>query len=155
MLTSEKILFDKFSKLARNVKQDFRNKGIVLPSKLQDGSIQVGTYLVTKKDSFFYVKDKNNLCIAGPLNLAKTAIVIANDLALGRALDYNLVERDKWYGYKLFDEQTAIHVADRARKDRDYDRSDYSLYKASLAAEKKKSYKRDIDLRFNKLYKIS
>lgn len=155
MLTSDKILFEKFSKLAFKVKQDFKKKGIVIPSKLDDGSIQVGDYLVVKQDSFFYVKDKSKICMAGPLNLAKTAIVIANDLALGRTLDYNLIERDKWYGYKLFDEQTAIHVADRARKDKDWDRSDYSLYKASLASEKKKSYKRDIDLRFNKLYKIS
>lgn len=154
MPLSEKTLFEKFEKLAKTVKQDFRNKGLVIPVKKPDGSIQIGDYAIKKDNSFFYVLSKQNQVVEGPYNLAKTAILVANDLALGRWPDPVLVQNDTWYGYKEFDEQVAQAHAERARKEHDLDRADFSLYKASIASERKIVYRKIVESKFNKLYKL-
>lgn len=155
MPITEKHLFEKFTKLANAVRQDFKQKGIVLPSQQRDGSIQIGTYNIKKADSAYYIRDKNNHTVVGPLNLAQTAVVIANDMALGRWPDQTLINTDRWYGYKAFAEQAALHIAESAGKKQDADRADFNLYKASIAAEQKLTYKKTIDSRFNKLCKLT
>jgi hypothetical protein len=155
MPTTENQLFEKFTKLANAVRQDFKRKGIVLPSQQKDGSIQIGIFNIKKKDSAYYIKDRKGNTIVGPLNLAQTAVVIANDLALGRWPDHTLIDTDRWYGYKAFAEQSALHVAETAGKRKDADRADFSLYRAAIAAEQKLSYKKTIDSRFNKLCKLT
>jgi hypothetical protein len=155
MPITEKHLFEKFTKLANAVRQDFKRKGIVLPSQQKDGSIQIGTYNIKKKDSAYYVRDRNNHIVVGPLNLAQTAVVVANDLALGRWPDHTLIDHDRWYGYKAFAEQAALHIAESASKKQDVDRADFSLYKAAIAASEKLTYKKNIDSRFNKLCKLT
>jgi hypothetical protein len=155
MPITEKHLFEKFTKLANAVRQDFKRKGIVLPSQQKDGSIQIGTYNIKKKDSAYFVTDRNNNVVVGPLNLAQTAVVVANDLALGRWPDYKLIDDDRWYGYKVFAEQSALHVAETASKRKDTDRADFSRYRAAIAAEQKQIYKKTIDSRFNKLCKLT
>lgn len=154
MPITEKHLFEKFTKLANAVRQDFKQKGIVLPSQQRDGSIQIGTYNIKKNNSAYYIKDKNNHTVVGPLNLAQTAVVVANDLALGRWPDQTIINSDRWYGYKAFDEQSALYIAESARK-QDADRADFSLYRAAIAAEQKQTYKKTIDSRFNKLCKLT
>ena len=154
MPLSEKILFEKFEKLAKTVKQDFRNKGLVIPVKKSDGSIQIGDYVIKRENSFYYVLSKQNQVVEGPYNLAKTAILVANDLALGRWPDPVLVQNDTWYGYKEFDEQVAQSLAEKARQQHDLDRADFSLYKASIASERKIVYRKIVESKFNKLYKL-
>ena len=155
MQIKEKHLFEKFSKLANAVKQDFKKKGIVIPSQRRDGSIQIGIFSIKKKDSAYYIKDKNDNTVVGPLNLAQTAVVVANDLALGRWPDQKILDSDRWYGYKAFAEQSALYIASSARKKQDTDRADFSLYKASIAASEKQTYKKTIDSRFDKLCKLT
>jgi hypothetical protein len=155
MPTTENQLFEKFTKLANAVRQDFKRKGLVIPSQQRDGSIQIGTFNIKKKDSAYYIKDRNGHIIVGPLNLAQTAVVIANDLALGRWPDHALIDNDRWYGYKSFAEQSALHVAETASKQKDADRADFSRYRAAIAAEQKLIYKKTIDSRFNKLCKLT
>ena len=155
MQIKEKHLFEKFSKLANAVKQDFRKRGVVIPSQHKDGTIQIGSYNIKKKDSAYYIKDKNNNTVVGPLNLAQTAVVVANDLALGRWPDQQILESDRWYGYKAFAEQSALYIASSARKNQDIDRADFSLYKAAIAASEKLTYKKTIDSRFDKLCKLT
>jgi hypothetical protein len=155
MPTTENQLFEKFTKLANAVRQDFKRKGIVPPSQKKDGSIQIGTYNIKKTDSAYYIKDRNDNLVVGPLNLAQTAVVIANDLALGRWPDHKLIDDDRWYGYKVFAEQSALHVAETASKRKDTDRADFSRYRAAIAAEQKQTYKKTIDSRFNKLCKLT
>lgn len=155
MPITEKHLFEKFTKLANAVRQDFKRKGIVLPSQQKDGSIQIGTYNIKKKDSAYYIRDRNNHIVVGPLNLAQTAVVVANDLALGRWPDHKIIDSDRWYGYKAFAEQSALYVAESAGKKQDTDKVDFSLYKAAIAAEQKQTYKKTIDSRFNKLCKLT
>jgi hypothetical protein len=155
MQANPKNLFDQFTKLARNVKQDFKNKGLVVPSRLPNGDIQVGTYVINRKNHLYYIRDKNQQLQAGPLNLAQTAVVVANDLALGRGVDATMVRNDAWYGYREFDEQIATHIADVARKEKDYNRAEISQHKAVIAQEQKLQYKRSIDTRYNKLCKLT
>ena len=155
MPIKEKHLFEQFEKLAKTVKTDFKKKGLVVPVQHRDGSIQIGVFTIKKKDSAYFVTGKNNDTIVGPLNLAQTAILVANDLALGRWPDPTLLNNDQWYGYKAFAEASANSVADRARKDKDLDRADFSQYKAAVAAEQKLSFKKLIDQRYNKLCKLT
>lgn len=155
MPLSEKTLFEKFEKLAKTVKQDFKSKGLVIPVKKSDGTIQVGDFIIKKQDSFYYILSaRHNQQVEGPYNLAKTAILVANDLALGKWPDPVLVLNDTWYGYKEFDEQVAQAHAEKARKEHDLDRADFSLYKASIATERKIVYKKIVETKFNKLYKL-
>ena len=155
MPIKEKHLFEQFEKLAKNVKTDFKKKGLVVPAQNRDGSIQIGVFTIKKKDSAYYVTSKTGEALVGPLNLAQTAIIVANDLALGRWPDTTLLHNDQWYGFKSFAEASAMNVADRARKDKDPDRADFSLYKAVIAAEQKLSFKKAIDQRYNKLCRLT
>lgn len=155
MPLTEKHLFEKFEKLAYAVKQEFKSKGIIIPTRRRDGTIQIGDYIIVKKDPFYFVKNSRGIAVAGPLNLAQTAIVVANDLALGRWADEKLMNTDLWYGYKVFEEQAATARAERAYKDKDADRGDLSSYKAATACEQKLYHKKSIDSRFDKLYKLT
>jgi hypothetical protein len=155
MQITEKNLFEKFQKLAKSVKQDFAKKGIAVPTRRKDGSIQLGNYIIVKENNSFYIKDNNNTVIEGPLNLAQSAVVIANDIALGRWPDTNILHNDQWYGYKEFEEQVANNIADLARKKKDTDRADFSRYEAGIALSQKQQYKKSIDARFNKLCKLT
>jgi hypothetical protein len=155
MPLTEKHLFEKFEKLAHAVKQEFKSKGIIIPSRRRDGSIQIGDYSITKKDPFYYIKNSRGIVVAGPLNLAQTAVVVANDLALGRWADEKLIDTDRWYGFKDFEEQSATARADRAYKDKDSDKGDLSLSKAAAAGERKLFYKKSIVSRFDKIYKLT
>lgn len=155
MPIKEKHLFEKFQQLAKAVRSDFKNKGLIIPVQNKDGTIQIGAFTIAKRDSAYYITSKNGEVIVGPLNLAQTAVVVANDLALERWPDNVLINNDKWYGYKAFAEAAAINVAERARKNKDDDRADLSLYKAAIAAEQKLFYKKSIDSRFDKLCKLT
>ena len=155
MPIKETHLFEQFEKLAKNVKTDFKKKGLVVPTQHKDGTIQIGPYFIKKANDGYYVTGKTGDAVVGPLNLAQTAIVVANDLALGRLPDATLLDNDTWYGYKAFAEERATTVAERARKDKDPDRADFSLYKAAIASEQKLRYKKAIDSRFNKLYRLA
>ena len=155
MPLTEKNLFEQFEQLAQAVKQEFKSKGIVLPTQQKNGSIRIGTYSVVKRTGAYFIKNSRDRDVVGPLNLAQTAIIIANDLALGRWVDDQLIENDKWYGYKAFAEQAATACATKASKDKDPDKVDYILGKAAIACEQKLFYKKNIDSRFNKLCKLT
>jgi hypothetical protein len=148
-------LFEKFEKLAKAVKQDFKNKGLVIPKQNKDGSVQIGDYTIIKRGLAYVVNNSRGHTVVGPVNLAQTAIISANDLALGRWADDQIIDKDKWYGYKAFEEQASQARAERAYKDKDSDRGDLSLYKAVVASEQKLFYKKSIDSRFDKLCKLT
>jgi hypothetical protein len=148
-------LFEKIERLANTVKQEFKQKGLAIPHKNRDGSVQMGDFIITKHDSSFWIRHVLGYDVAGPINLAQTAAVIANDLALGRAVDLKLLTSDKWYGYKAFDVQACqIHVASALKK-KDYDKADYNISRIDLAQEQMLYYKRPIDSRFAKLRSLT
>lgn len=148
-------LYKKIEKLANTVKEEFKTQGVVIPRKLKNGVIQIGTYTIHKTQGIFWIKDYGNQPVAGPINLAQTAAVLANDLALGRMLDTDLLNSDRWYGYKEFDEQSGNAQAESAFKKNDIDRAINGLYRAKIASEQKLRYLRPIDSRFAKLRKLT
>jgi hypothetical protein len=151
MPTNKKQIFDNIATLTKSIKQEFKKKGVVVPSLDANGDTRIGAYTIVKVDNAYQIKDSRNHVIAGPVNLAQTAILIANDLALGRWPDHDLINNDKWYGFKSFDEQSAKYLAERAAKQHDVDRQDLSLSKAEIAHQQKLYYKRSIVSRFTKL----
>jgi hypothetical protein len=148
-------LFKRIEKLADTVKQEFKTKGVVIPHQRKDGTIQIGSFTINKKQGVYWIKDYGGYTVAGPINLAQTAAVLANDLALGRMLDTDLLNQDQWYGYKEFDEQLSTTHAESAFKRNDIDHAVNSLYRAKIAGEQKLSYLRPIDYRFAKLRKLT
>lgn len=89
------------------------------------------------------------------MNLVQTAVIVANDLELGKWPDHTLLNNDTWYGYKSFEEQVALHKAENALKKKDLDTASFSKYKAAVAVSQKQSYRKNIDLRYSKLCKIT
>jgi len=145
-------LFEDVKHLATKVKTDLKGKGFIVPSKNKDGSVTVGDYCIVKQnDGFHIVKSNKEIC--GPINLAESAIVIANSLALGKPLDYNLLENDKWFGYKKFDEESSLHGA-RTCMRRDPDKADVLLIKAELAKQQMNQYKSSILSVFNHIRRL-
>jgi hypothetical protein len=155
MTVLDQHLFERIEDLATTVKQEFKRKGFVIPSQHKDGSVQVGKYVIVKRNDAYYIDDNRGREVVGPLNLARTAILVANELALGRYIDDELITKDRWYGFKAFDERVASTKAAQAINRDDLDRADFNLTRAQIAREHKLSYKKDIDSRFAKLRKLA
>ena len=143
--------FEKLSTLATAIKLEFKGKGIVIPTLTKEGNTQIGNYIIKKQNGAFYIYDIKNREVAGPINLARTALVTANDLALGKWVDSELLNNDKWYGYKSFEEQASTLRATRALQQNDIERYDLSASKATNALSAKLYYKQSIDSRYTKL----
>jgi hypothetical protein len=146
----QKNLVDKVQVLADNVKRDLRKKGVIVPVKHKDGSITFDEYTMIKKDTGYFIY-KGQRELAGPINLPQTAIVIANGLALGRSVDYALLDHDKWYGYKSFDEEVFTKSAANSLKTKNYDKADFCFTRASIAKQQKEVHRSDILSHFNRI----
>lgn len=147
----QKNFLDKVKVLADNVKLDLRKKGVVLPVKHPDGTITFDEYSVVKKNDCFLIVNSRGREIAGSINLPQTAIVIANNLALGKPIDDKLVEHDRWYGYKLFDEEVYTKSATNSLKNKDYDKADWCFTRAKIAKEQKEQHKTSIMTQYSRL----
>lgn len=146
----QKDLVKKVQSLADNVKHDLRKKGVVLPVKQKDGSVCFDDYTMKKKDDGFYIF-KKKAQIVGPINLAQTAIVLANSLALGKAIDDKILHEDTWYGYKLFDEEVYTKSATNSLKTKNYDKADWCFTRASIAKQLKEAHRNNIMSQFNRI----
>ena len=148
-------LLDSVEKLAKTVKQEFKQKGIVIPSRDRQGNVVIGKYTVVKHRGFYSITNARGTEVIKHINLAETAAVIANDLALGRWADTALLNSDKQYGWKSFEEQNAKYVAEVAIKNKDYNKAELCLEKAQTAFNQMAFHKKTIDSRFNKLRKLT
>lgn len=148
-------LFKNVEKIAKTVKQDFVSKGVVPPTRDAKGNVVIGKYTIKRRKDGYHIEDRRGIDVTGAINLAETAAVIANDLALGRWLDQTLINEDRWYGYKTFEEEQALQVCEHRRKKNDHDLADISLYKAQVAGRRRIKHKKVIDDRFDKLRKLT
>jgi hypothetical protein len=154
MKTTPELLYTKIQKLSTEVKKEFRKKGIVLPKQHNDGSVSIGRYRIIKHQSSFYsISDYSGEIIVDKINLPQTAALLANGLELGRWIDESLLQKDRTYGYALFEETLYRRHADTNMK-KDIDRAQVMLTKSQLNRFKKESCKRDILQSFEKLRKI-
>ena len=147
-------LFNEIKSLAVKVKHNLKTKGLVVPSENRDGSIGIGDYKIVKKDHQYFVLDKRNDLKAGPINLAQSAIIIANNLALGRMADGKTLDNDKWFGYKSFDEENYSRSARINIKKHDIDRAEIFLTRAEIAKREKNHYKSEILREYNRLCRV-
>jgi len=144
-------LYKKIVQVSTQVKKDLRRKGIVVPVENRDGTVKVGSYLIVKDSEGFYsILDRDNDIVVDQINLPQTAVVVANNLALGRYKDVNLINADKNYGYAAFDEMLHMRAVERSSK-RSLEYFDVMLTKGMLARAKKESYRSDIVRSFEKL----
>jgi hypothetical protein len=151
MKTIPEDLYNKIVKVSKQVHNELRRKGIVVPVKNRDGSIRIGSYTVVKTDSDFYeVLDHNQETVIKHINLPQTAAMLANNLALGRFVDKALLETDQHYGYALFEEQLQQRAIERSRK-KSLEYFELALSKHKIAKTKKEIHKKDIVRSFEKL----
>jgi hypothetical protein len=148
-------LFNSVEKIAHKVKQEFKEQGIIIPSRDKKGNVVIGRFTVAKRKTAYYIVNQTGVDVVGPINLVETAVVIANDMALGRLADSNLLNSDRWYGWKSFEAQNSKTVAEIASKKKDYDRAEINAYRAEKAQNLVLHYKQIIDSRFNKLRKLT
>lgn len=144
-------LYKKIVQVSTQVKMELRRKGIVVPVENRDGSVTVGSYLIVKDaEGFYSILDRDNDIVVDQINLPQTAVVVANNLALGRFKDLKLIDADKNYGYAAFDELLHMRAVEKSSK-RSLEYFDVMLTKGMLARAKKESYRSDIVRSFEKL----
>jgi hypothetical protein len=145
----------KLEKLSEKVEKDLRNKGVVIPFKLPDGSVCLGSFKVLKSDQGFYsIENRNGDLMAKQINLPQTAILVANGMALGNILDHDLLAIDKNYGYAAFEEQLYKRAIEKYRK-KNPDTAYLKSIKLEKSKKKKEQYKKEIVHHFEKLRKFS
>lgn len=145
-------IYKKIVLVTNTVKDKLRRKGIAIPVKNDDGTISFGSYTVKKdRDRFYSILDYSNNAIVSKINLPQTALLVANNLALGKFLDKELISLDQNYGFALFEEELEMHLS---RKNVSADIYSLRMTKALKAKYKKDLYKKDIERSFEKLRKL-
>lgn len=147
-------LYKKLKQITLQVKEDFRRKGIVIPIENDDGSVSVGNYIVKKTAGYYQILDYSGDVILDKINLPQSAIVLANNLALGKFVDDELLLKDRQYGYAAFEEELHKKYATRIVK-KNIDRADLCYTKGAISKSKKDRYKTDILRTFEKLKKFA
>ena len=145
-------IYHKIQALSFEVKQELRKKGVVTPVKYKDGSVGIGFYRIIKSNGAYTVLDNRGDIVESDLNLPQTAVLLANDLALGRFRDKNIVDYDRKYGYALFEEE--LNTKMKARKRISLENYDVAVAKASEAKSRKEYYKKDLLNKYEKLMRL-
>jgi len=149
-------IIQELSALKKNIELSLRKKGLVPAKKSSDGSIRIGTFLIKKEDSGFYtVSDTNNNVIAKGINLPHSAAIFANNLALGRWTNREILDLDRKYGHYTFDEQLTKSYYTKNFEGKNYDKAEILGEKYKSARRKKIYYKNKILEGYNKLIKIT
>lgn len=148
-------ILSKIEILTKNLKEEFRKKGFVIPRKNDDGSVSVGDYRIFKDDLGFYsIADHRKEIIVKNINLPQTAVLTANQLALGKWKDDAILAIDTKYGHALFDEKVHQRLAEKNLKLNDLDGADLMFTKLKIAKYKKEKYKNEVFINFRKLLYI-
>jgi len=146
-------LYKKLATLGRNVKQQLRQKGFVIPVENTDGTVSFDRFTVVHKTNGFYtILDHTHEAVVDQINLPQTAVILANNLALGKSKDDQLINQDRAYGYAEFEEQ--VYKRAVKRKDTSLVHFDVSQNKYSAAMAKRKMFKNTIMTSFEKLVKL-
>jgi hypothetical protein len=154
MKISPEKLYQKIQDLAKKVRNDFRRKGLIIPTKNDKDTIRVGRYLIKRKENEFYaVISVDGEVMADQLNLPQTAALIANQLALKQQFDRQLIEKDRDYGYACFEDQLYTRAKERMLTDPNY--NDIKVSKYHESGERAEELKKSIISQFEKLNKIA
>jgi hypothetical protein len=152
MKTIPEKVYKQIDVLSKEIKNQFLKKGIVIPTRNADGSVRIGYYSVKKtSDGFFEIDDCHGCTIVDKINLPQTAILLANNLSLGKFVDKTLLNADRHYGYAAFEEAVQKRSMDRSQ---DIEHYGLMLNKLDISRFKKECFKRDILRSFEKLTKF-
>lgn len=146
-------LYKKLVAVSNEVKHALTKQGLAIPTENLDGSITIGYNTISKRSGFFVILDYSGDVLIDKINLPHTAILLANELALGKFLDSTLLQLDRKYGYFAFEESLHTHLAERLQIS-DPDRSDVMSAKSRVELQKKEYYKRQIMNRYEKLRRL-
>jgi hypothetical protein len=148
-------LFKKVEQLAEGVKKDFRSKGLVIPVLEDDGSVRFDDYTVTRnKQGFYVILNLVRTPIVENINLPQTAIILANNLAIGKMVDDKILDHDKQYGFSLFEEEQYTRIAQSSAKKQDWERVDTLIIKKNIAHIRAESAKKNILSSFEKFRRL-
>lgn len=138
------------------VEKELKKKGYVPAKRKEDGTIKIGNFSIIKEqDGSYAVLDSNNNIIACRINLPHSAAIFANNLALGRWTDREILDIDRRYGHYSFDEQLSKFHFSKNFHSKNYDKAEIMNEKYRTARLKKNFYKNKILTGFDKLIKIT
>lgn len=146
MITPNVAVYNRLQKITEEVRKKLARKGIAIPVKNQNGTISLGYFTVCKQNGYYTILDYANLPVVEKINLPQTAIILANNLALGRFLDNNILNVDRNYGYAEFEERLNLKLAAKSKNNKDL-----RIIKGHEKRIKKESLKREITKSFEKL----
>jgi hypothetical protein len=146
-------IYTKFESLAKRVLDDLKAKGHVIPVQQPNGSVKFDKFLVTKNSEGLYSVTGSSIIYQVNLNLPQSAALIANDLALGRIQDTKIIELDRDYGFKLFEEE--LYQQASKRKKNTLDQSIFYETRRQIAKTQKDALKNRILRSFKKLIDIT
>jgi hypothetical protein len=147
-------LYKKIEELSQGVKKDLRNKGLVIPTKQEDGSVKFSDYIVVKTDKTYAITNIKGAVVIDEINLVQTAILLANNLALGKYLDTEIVALDRQYGFNNFEDDQFTRVINTAISQKDWVRAEILTVKQEIAHNKAVAAQKLILLSFEKLRRI-
>lgn len=148
-------LFKKVEQLAEGVKKDFRTKGLAIPVKESDGSVRFNNYTVIKnKQGFYAILNAAKYPVIENINLAQTAIILANNLAVGKLSDDTVIFNDRQYGFNLFEEEQYKRIVQSSIKKKDWERVDTLIIKQNIAHIKAETAKSSILSSFEKFRRL-
>lgn len=101
-MINEHAIVDKLSTVSKNIKEQLKKKGIIVPVKTKDG-ILIEDYLVKQTPKGYVILNKQNVAIYENLYFIQTAILIANSLALKKTVRSSLTLDDMKAGINEFD----------------------------------------------------
>ena len=142
-------LYKQFIVLSNDVKKEFRKKGVVLPT-LTDRGLKLGKFTIVQKNGFYEIEDHRGEVWYDRINLKQTAVLIANDLDLGKFIKHEILHLDQKYGWAAFEEECHSRGA-AVFKHKNSEQSYIRSIKAKISAEKKKVFKNEIQRQFRKL----
>lgn len=139
MTKLDQTLFNKVEKVASTVLQDLRAKGYIVPTKLDNNRVSFEGYIVGRdKNGFYYIEHNTRFLNLKNINLAQSAILIANCLALGRIKYDQIIEDDMIYGYRTFDQEVFKRGMEKSKADADR----YAFYRTRFLDAKLKAAQR-------------
>jgi hypothetical protein len=146
-------LYEKIEKVSDNVRKTFLQRGIVIPVKNQDGSINIGRFRVENQHNGFYaVRNAQGEIVIDGINLPQTAALLANELALGRMVDNQIITQDRQYGYALFKE--TLYKQRSRNPNSDLVVFEVAKMKEAISKNRKEMFQKSIVQRFEKLRKL-
>jgi len=150
MIDLDSSLFIKVEKIAKTVIDSLKKKGYVVPSSLSNNRVNFDGYIVGRdREGYYYITNPDRDLLIDKINLPQTAALVANNLALGRSNVEHLLDQDKYFGYKDFDQAIFKRAMDRSKQN--IDQFTYWQTRHNDAKHQAKSHRSAIVNSFEKL----